>query len=240
MELVNKKPTQLIFKTKIDESLANAIRRHINKIPINAVVEVEISKNDSPLFDETIAHRIGLIPLKTDKVDEKKTVKIKLDSKKEGPVYSGELKGPIKSVYDQIPITNLTKGQELEISATVRTGKGEDHAKFSPGLIFYRNVVEVKIKDDCPQDILESCPKEILNSKDKKIIVDDPSVSDLIEICSENCKKRGKDSIEIRPTDEIVMTIESFGQLDTEEIFRKSIDCLKRDLSEVSKKLEKA
>ncbi|MBI2057159.1 DNA-directed RNA polymerase subunit D, partial [Candidatus Pacearchaeota archaeon] len=123
MKLIKKKTDKLIFSAEVDNSLANAIRRYISQIPIVAVDEVEISKNDSALYDETLAHRIGLIPLKA----KKQTGKIKLDSKKEGIVYSGELKGDAEVVYDKIPITLLDKGQELEIKATLKSGRGFEH-----------------------------------------------------------------------------------------------------------------
>ena len=149
MELINKKDDKLIFKAKIDESLANAVRRYVGEIPVLAVDEVEISKNDSPLYDETIAHRIGLIPIKTDKAITKETKgKLKLSVKKEGEVYSEELKGNVKIAFDKIPITILTKDQELELVADVMAGKGDVHAKFSPGLVFYRGLAEITMDKD--------------------------------------------------------------------------------------------
>jgi DNA-directed RNA polymerase alpha subunit len=67
MKVITKKNNQITFSAEVDESLANAVRRYVDQIPILAVDEVEISKNDSPLYDETVAHRIGMIPLKMDK-----------------------------------------------------------------------------------------------------------------------------------------------------------------------------
>ena len=146
MEKLGKKENQISFSTEIEESLANAIRRYVNEISVLAIDEVEIFKNDSPLYDETVAHRLGLIPLKMDKnTDEDTKSKLKLEAKKDGFVYSGELKGPEKVVYDKIPITSLTKGQELSLVAEIKAGKGKEHSKFSPGLMFYRNVLELKI-----------------------------------------------------------------------------------------------
>jgi DNA-directed RNA polymerase alpha subunit len=133
----------------------------------------------------------------------------------------------------------LDKGQELELSATVKTGKGSEHSKFSPGLIFYRNVFEVKVDKTCPKEVIGSCPKNLLKLKDGRIIVDDDFKCDSCDTCVEFCKKNGKDSIEIVPTKELLVTIESFGQLNVEEVFKKSIDVLKKDLAELSKKLSK-
>ena len=220
MKIINKKDEQIVFAAEIDESLANAIRRYLNQITIIAVEDVEISKNDSPLYDETIAHRIGLIPLRMDKlINEKTTVKLKLSSKKEGMVYSGELTGGVKVAYDKIPITSLKKGQELEIVAAAKVGKGNKHSKFSPGIMFYRNVADVKIDKDCPQEVVNICPQKILKQENGKIVVEDNYKCDMCESCVELCKKQGKDSIELVPTKELVIALESFGQLAVEEIF---------------------
>ncbi|MCK5624590.1 DNA-directed RNA polymerase subunit D [Candidatus Pacearchaeota archaeon] len=236
MKIVEKKDNKLTFIIESDESLLNSIRRSVNQIPILAVDDIEISKNDSPLYDETIAHRIGLIPLKNQGKD---GGKLKLNMKKEGMVYSEELKGDIKTIYDKIPITLLDKGQELELVATVKTGTGSEHSKFSPGLIFYRNVFELKIDKNCPKEVVEKCPKNILKLQDGRIIVDEDFKCDSCEVCVDFCKKNNKDTIEIVPTKELLVTIESFGQLSVEEIFKKSIETLKKDLAEFSKKLSK-
>ncbi len=187
MELIEKKDNELVFKVDIDESLANAIRRHINELLVLAIDEVKISKNDSPLYDETIAHRLGLMPLKIDKpVTGKTQAKFKLNVKKEGFVYSGEL-SPAKVIYNQIPITLLNKGQEIELVATARAGKGSEHSKFSPGLMSYRDSLD---------------PEEEGDSK------------------------------------ELVISLESFGQLSVKSIFTKAIEALKNDLASVSKKIK--
>src|SRR3989344_1239063 len=46
---------------------ANTLRRlMIDEVPTMAIEEIEFSKNNSILYDELIAHRLGLTPLKTD------------------------------------------------------------------------------------------------------------------------------------------------------------------------------
>ena len=85
MEEIEKKQNQITFKTEVEESLANAIRRYLNQIPVLAIDELEIIKNGSALYDEVVAHRVGLIPLKMGKgVNEKTKGALKLSAKKEG------------------------------------------------------------------------------------------------------------------------------------------------------------
>lgn len=238
MKIIDKKNNQVVFQIEINESLANAIRRYLNQIPIPAVDEVEILKNDSPLYDETIAHRIGLIPLKKDKtITEKTPPKLKLSVKKEGIVYSKELSGA-KVVYDGIPITFLKKDQELEIIATIKIGTGSEHSKFSPGLMFYRNAVDIKIDSNCPLEVVEACPQKILKIKNEKIVAEEDYKCDMCEACIDICKKQKKDSIKLIPTKELIISLESFGQLSTNEIFRKSIEALKKDLASALKKIK--
>jgi len=228
----------MIFVAEMNESLANAVRRYLNQIPILAIDEVEISRNDSSLYDETIAHRMGLIPLKMDKMTTGgKEVKLKLSVKKEGAVYSKELTGSIKPVYEKIPITFLNKGQELEIVAKVKAGKGEEHSKFSPGLMFYRNVFDVKIDKDCPKEVVDACPQKILKMENGRVVVKDNYKCDMCGACLDICKQ--KDLIKITPTKELLINLESFGQLSVTEIFKKSLEILKKDLKEVSKKISK-
>lgn len=75
---------------------------------------------------------------------EKTNIDLKL--KKKGPckVYSGDLRGGAKTVYENIPLTILEKDQEIELVATAKLGRGVEHAKHVPGLVYYRNVLEVK------------------------------------------------------------------------------------------------
>ena len=172
MKLIIKKEHQLIFSVSIEESLANAIRRSLNQIPVFAINELEISKNDSPLYDETIAHRLGLVSLKMEKkTDEKKTYSLKLDTKKEGLVYAGELKGPLKVVHGKTPITLLHKGQELNLVAKAKVGRGVEHAKFSPGIMFYRNISEIKINKEFLGDIKKVCPNNEIKEQGDKIVI---------------------------------------------------------------------
>jgi DNA-directed RNA polymerase subunit D len=237
----DKKTNQISFTINVSESLANAIRRYVNHVPVVAFDEVEISKNDSPLYDETIAHRIGLIPLKMKgSPSESKEFELKLKTDKEGYVYSELLKGDLEVVYDKIPITFLSKNQELELVAFAKVGRGFEHAKFSPGLMFYRNLVELKFEKDCPQELVDLVPKKFVKSESGKIIVEDLFACDVAEAALEAGKNKGKEYVKINKTDELLISIEAFGQMNSEEIFKKSIEELKEDLAQTVKKIEKA
>lgn len=252
MELIKKTKEKIVFSAETSESLANAIRRSVNEIPILAIDEVEFHKNDSALYDEIIAHRLGLIPLKMEKSIasmekcsckgkgcNKCTIQLKLTAEGACNVYSKSLKGGAEAVYDKIPIVLLTEGQELELVARARLGKGVEHVKFSPGIIYYRNKARIEIDNECDlcEDCVKACPVKIL-SKDKKIIAKDDYLCDSCEACVEACKKHGKKSISISPSGEILFFIESFGQIDAKEIFEEAIDSLNKNLEQVNKEIK--
>lgn len=237
MEIIDKKENQITFKAEISDSLANAIRRYINQIPVLAIDEVEIYKNDSPLYDETVAHRIGLIPLKMDKaVNEKTEMELKLTVKGEGMVHSGDLKGALGVVYDKIPITSLGEDGELQIVAYAKTGRGSEHSKFSPGLVYYRHIVELKMDVDLYDKLKEYLPNNEIKKEGKSVIVLDDQKKEVSDICEEICREQGK-KLEIIPKDELIITVESFGQIEVNEMLKRSISALEKDLELVSKKI---
>ena len=146
----------------VDVPFANALRRTIlADVPTFAVDEVEFFENDSALFDEIIAHRIGLIPLTTP-VERKSldalelddyTVTLSLEAEGPGMVYSGDLKsddGGIKPANPDIPIVKLAEGQRLTLNAYARLGRGKDHAKWQPGFVYYKYLTKVHVSKEIP------------------------------------------------------------------------------------------
>ena len=138
----------------IDRTYANAIRRFaISEVPCMAIDEVVILENSSVMYDELLAHRLGLLPLKTD-LDRyilpeqcdcrnplgcsKCRVLLVLDAQsrdKVQTVYSGDLVSEDKEVVpieDKIPIVKLVPGQKIKLEAYAKLGKGKDHAKWQP------------------------------------------------------------------------------------------------------------
>jgi DNA-directed RNA polymerase subunit D len=240
MKKVEETENILTFTAETSETLVNSLRRYVNQIHVLAIDEIEISKNDSPLYDEAVAHRAALVPLTSDKaINEKSTGKLKLAVAGEKIVHSGDMKGDAEVVYKTIPITPLAEGQELEFVATLKAGTGSEHAKFSPGLMFYRNVSEITLDKDLYDEVKKACPDNEIKEKGNKIIVFDNQRKEILDVC-DGIAEKAKKKAEIENKDELVLTIESFGQISPREMLRKSAEALKKDLHLVQKEVEKA
>ncbi len=240
MEKIEKTDNQIVFKTNMDGTLANSIRRYLNHVLVMAVDELEISKNDSPLYDETIAHRVGLIPLETPgTTGESSTGEMKLNVKKEGAVYSGDLKGSHKPVYDKIPITVLDKNQELKFTASLRSGKGIEHSKFSPGFMFYRNTSKITLSKKFLDQVRRIAPKNKIEEKGDKIIVTDNQKKEIADSI-EGLAVKARDKAERNDSDELIITLESFGQMGLDYMFKYAVEALRNDLKEFEKTIKKA
>ncbi len=233
MNIIKKTDEKMIFSLKTTESLANAIRRNAYSIPIMAIDELEIAKNDSALYDETVAHRIGLIPIKMNKSWKEDTVvKFKLNTKKEGYVYSGDISGDLEIVYGGIPITLLKADQEMKIKGTTKMGTGNEHSKFLPGLVVYRNVSETTLDKEFEDVVRKVFPEVDMKTKGDKIIVKDNLETSIVDFC-EGLAVKNKKEYETKNTDEIIFTIESFGQIKAEDIFKEAVKSLKKDLKAI-------
>src|SRR4030042_7030907 len=210
----NQKQGKISFITDMSISLANAIRRSVLEIPIMAIDEVEIIKNDSALYDEILAHRLGLIPIKTDLVKE---TKFKL--KEIGPktIYSIDLKPSVGTEY-KLPLIILDEGQELELVANANLGKGIEHIKYSPGLIYYKHNLDSEILDFIEIDEFGKVTYNEEEFKDKPL-------------SEEQINKIKK----VKEVNELIFSIESWGQIEVKEIFSKAIDVLDKNLQELDK-----
>jgi DNA-directed RNA polymerase subunit D len=238
MEIIEKNPNKIVFIAKTNESFANSLRRSVNRIPIMAIDELHIAKNDSALYDETVSHRMGLIPLKMEKgMKEGDSKKLKLKVKKAGIVYSGEIKGDAEVVYPGIPILLINENQEIDIEMKTKIGTGEEHAKFNPGIIYYRNAYEISLDKEFLEEVKKFFPENEVKTKGDKIILMDNKSKAALDFCEALCEKKGLKA-DIKETGEIIFTVESFGQLDAKDILESSMDILEKDLKEFTKELK--
>ena len=131
-------------------TVVNSFRRLIlDEVPTFAVEDVEVVLNDSPLYDEALAHRLGLIPLKTDyksynMKDNCKCggvgcalceVKMTLKQDDEGYVYSSAIKSDDPKIVPSdlgIPITKIVGEGSVEMNLKAVLGKGREHSKWAP------------------------------------------------------------------------------------------------------------
>ena len=232
METIEKTQEKITVVSDVNVSLANAIRRSVNEVSVLAIDEADVYKNDSALYDEIIVHRLGLIPLKNQKMKGDQTVEMKFKVKGKGDrteVLSSELGDD--AVYQDIPIVILGEGQEVEIVARARAGKGVDHAKFSPGILFYKHLPKIKISGEGEkQSELAEIYPEAFEMFGEKLKVKNAAAFDL-----EQEDMKNYPGVEVSYGDDLVITIESWGQMDAKDVFTEACKALKGNLSEVSK-----
>ena len=154
LEIINKDSQKISVKLKgVPLQYANALRRVcLNGVPVFAIDTVDIIENSSVLPDEGLAHRLGLIPIKTDltrfnepsKCDCQSEsgcsncrVMLVLDSGDSDvtrTIFSNELSSEddsIKPTSDKISIVQLTQGQRIKVECYARLGRGTEHAKWN-------------------------------------------------------------------------------------------------------------
>ena len=144
LEIINANEQKVSVKIKgVPLQYTNALRRIcLNGVPVYAIESIDVLENSSVLADEGVAHRVGLIPLKTDleaskQGNESDKIMLTLDSgvfDETRTILSGDLKSQDDSVIptsDNIPIITLAPGQSLKFEAYARLGKGTEHARWN-------------------------------------------------------------------------------------------------------------
>jgi len=249
---------------EVDVPFINALRRIvIAEVPCMAIDEVVTLENSSILQDEVIAHRLGLIPLKTDldsyNLPEKCPCKsefgcnlcrvtLTLDAEaKEGTrtVYSGELTSEnpeIVPVSDKIPIIKLSKEQKLRLEAYARLGRGKSHAKWQPvSMCTYKYFPKIEVHSrrcDACGECVEICPRKVLAKKDNKIEVRDLMACTLCQDCVEHCPQNPK-AIEVSwEENTFILNLESTGALPPERIVKEAIKILDEQLEEFESQIK--
>lgn len=253
----DKQGNKISFVVKgVSQTYVNTLRRFIlERTPTMAIETVEFRKNSSILYDEIIAHRLGLLPLTTDLTAynlpaqctchgegcAKCQTTFTLSAKGPCTVYAAEMKPKdkdIKPVYPKTPLVKLLKGQELEFTATAVLGEGKDHMKWAPAHVHFTYKPIITVNNASPK--LAECkgryPPHIFDEKGKidKNSFHDPSVIDACEgICDDVLKVEYDQSA-------FVFYLESWGQLTPKEILTSAVAIWNRDLSQFIELVKKS
>jgi len=239
----------------VETPIVNALRRiMIAEVPSMAIEDVVIIENSSPMKDETLAHRLGLIPLKTDLDSyilpdicscqsdlgcDKCSVTFTLDAETiDSPrtVYSKELKSDDSEIVPysgDIPLLKLASGQKVRLEAYAKLGRGTTHAKWQPvSACTYRHAPTIRIdteKCDLCEKCIKSCTKQILKKENKKLVLVDSDICDLCEECIKSCPTEG---IQI-DKHVYIFKIESVGSLTPERIVIEAVKILNTKLDAI-------
>ena len=266
MELEILEKTKDFLKIKIEgvsAAFANTLRRIIlGDVPVLAIDECIIIENNSVLFDEVLAHRLGLIPLKTDldllvPFDECTcegtgcpSCTTMLTLEKEGmangdlvTVYSGDLipQNPaLAPTSEKIPLAYLRKGQKIVLEAVAKVGRGKYHAKWQPvATVAYKSIpifeVDEEKCDGCGKCV-PNCLKKLLEMKGDEIRITDLYRCDMCQLCQETCDL---EAINVIPRqDAFILWFESTGALPAEEIIVRALDVLRGKLTDLDEKIK--
>lgn len=260
IEVIDLKPKKILLKIDgIKPYLVNSIRRIlISELPKLAIDDVVIYDNTSALFDEIIAHRLGLIPIPTDlkilnfrdecvckgKGCPNCTVRYTLSKESEGTVYSGDLQPAEESwaiKEDNIPIVELSKDQRLILEVEAILGYAKNHAKWqsviSPGYRFSPIIEFDKKKMVEIKEFINNLPSDIITLKKDKIEIKDINKLPILE---SYINKEKIDFIKIKKDpNSIIFSFETDGSMNANIALLKSIDILKEKYNEFSKLLKK-
>ena len=248
IELKSQSDDEIVFIVRDAEvPFINAIRRAaMVNVPKIAIEDVNIIKNDSAMFNEVLAHRLGLTPLVSD-LDALEGLSLPEDDDWEeysngimfslnevGPkvVYSKDLissDSKIKPVYDTIPIVKLKKDEELIVEAYAKVGYGKNHVKWMPTTVCaYKQYPKITFNDevDIDYDCADACPRGVLKSdkRSKKIKILDIQNCAMCKSCV-RASDNGYINVGFRPND-FIFRIETDGAMPPKEVLLKACDKL--------------
>ncbi len=224
----------------VDAGTLNSLRRVIvSEVPILAIHEVVIIENNSVMYDEVLAHRLGLVPLTTPleslpRIEECEmglvdptecTVKLALQVKAEEPmvVYSYMLtsdRPDVRPVHDNIPLVKLETGQTVVAEVYARLGRAREHAKWQAGNAAYYAYPRVSLSTQLP-DKCRSLLEEVCGS----VEVDGARCTyGKLKAIESYCG--GHVKVDAEP-DKYVFWAESYGNMDVESLIREAFRILR-------------
>lgn len=254
-------------------AMANALRRTLlSDIPKMAIDKVEFHlgpimegekeyESNTPLFDEIIAHRLGMVPVPTDLdlfVPQDQCTchgegcpncTIMYSLNKHGPctVYSGDLMplgNPDLKVKDEfIPLVELTDGQAVMIYAIAVMGTAKKHVKWQVcnGVGYtYLPIIEIDpahASDEAMVETAAVCPRHVYCVEGGKLAVRDGHACNLCMSCVEHLGP-GK-GLSVRGDEkDFIFKFETDGSLTARQALDKAVEILAAEATEFSGQIE--
>ena len=249
----------------------NALRRlALSDVPTMAVDFAYFYDNETSVFDEIIAHRLGLLVLKSDEVlnkygspeeckdasenDEHCYAKIFLEAEA-SPDSSGfyvkasdlKFSDPlIKPAYPDTPIVYLAPGQRIHLVAYARLGRGSEHGKWSPASV---SVLRYATYVDYDADKVSSECLECLSAYPELVDAIQAGGKGRIELglnrpssALRYCEKTAcKGAIEVvYDSSKLYLMVESTGALEPHRIIYEATRCLEGKVEKLLNALEGA
>src|SRR3989344_1573873 len=234
---------------------ANMLRRAaVGEVPVLAVDTVDFYSNDSALYDEVLAHRLGMMPLQFDtKVFKTRDncdcegkgcsncqIVLVLDKKGPAVVTAKDIKSAdsetAKPLFEDTIIVELFEGQKLKADMTASLGTGRDHAKYQAARCWYRYYPMVKQYNKVTNgyEVEKACAHGAVKVKDGKVEVSPE--------CDLSCKiaqtAEPKGAVEVKGDEtKFIFFVESISGLKSEEIVQKAIDVIKDKAKEFEKQV---
>ncbi|MBU1111822.1 MAG: DNA-directed RNA polymerase subunit D [archaeon] len=251
----DKKNMKLSFELNdCDEAFANAIRRTImEEVPTLAIEDIEVKENSSALYDEMLALRIGLTPIKTDlssyrlpkNEDEIKeraagcTLQMGLKVAKKGYVYAEEATSKDTKctfVYPKMPLVKLAAKQKVDLLMYAVMGQGKDHIKWSPGMAWFYHQADVKVnqKVNLIEQFKHKYPPQIFDKSGKivKEKIVELNLFDAVEgICDNLIQVTFQDN-------QFIFNVESWGQLTCQKMLEESANILLNKVEELEAQIK--
>ena len=252
-----------------EPSYANALRRVlVSDVPKMAIEDVEFHlgpiraedgkeyESVSPLFDEMIAHRLGLVPIPTDLGLYNRredcptchgegcpncTIIYSVNKRGPGIVTSGDLEpigdAKLRPADQKIPIVKLGDGQAMLVYATAVLGNGKDHAKWQAthgvGYRYYPILKAGSKSLDALDPAVPFCESHMQSTATEEeetleLSSDCKTCKKFIDQYKVESVKAGND-----PT-RIVMEFETDGSLSAKAVLVAALDILAKRFSELA------
>ncbi|HEX9907498.1 MAG TPA: DNA-directed RNA polymerase subunit D [Thermoplasmata archaeon] len=273
IDIVEMTPTRAQFVINdTSPSFANALRRVIiADVPKMAIDNVEFHlgpimdekgvpfESVSPMFDEIVAHRLGMVPVPTD-LDvfnfrakcscngegcPNCTIMYSLNKKGPCTVYSGDLEPvgdtKLRIKDDLIPIVKLAEDQALLVYATAELGTGRQHAKWQAAIgAGYRYFAKIEInhsKCDLGGSCVKVCPKGVLAKEDRKIVAKHPQKCNLCNACVDVCDAS---VIKVVPDPtKVLFRFETDGSLQAKQVLIRGLKMLEERFEQLREQVSK-